>query len=169
MACEGDVNGALAMLILTWLSGQPTHNTDLLNPIAEDDTIVFSHCGSGGFYLAADPGGITLAPVRLMDQGLCCLFTAKPGPVTLVNIVPTMAGYQMALLFGTAADTEMVFPGNPLRVRFAFPYQDILDWIAREGIGHHWVAAYGDWRPELTHLAHMVGCSLVDAGCASRH
>ncbi|HIE29102.1 TPA: hypothetical protein EYP66_17655, partial [Candidatus Poribacteria bacterium] len=91
LACEGDVNGALGMLILTRLSGEPTHNTDLLNPILEDNTIVFSHCGSSGFSLANALSEITLAPVRLMDRGLCCLFTAKPGPVTLVNIVPTMA------------------------------------------------------------------------------
>jgi L-fucose isomerase-like protein len=160
VACEGDVNGALGMLMLTWLSGEPVHNTDLLNPIPEDNSIVFSHCGSGGFSLAEDPSEITLAPVRLMDRGLCCLFTARPGPVTLINIVPTMSGYQMALLFGTAVQTNMVFPGNPLRVRFESPHRDILSWIVREGIGHHWMAAYGDWRVELSQLANLVGCSL---------
>jgi len=161
VACEGDVNGALGMLMLTWLSGQPTHNTDLLNPIPEDNSIVFSHCGSGGFSLAQEPRKITLAPVRLMDQGLCCIFPAKPGPVTLINIVPTMDGYQMALLLGTAVETDMIFPGNPLRVRFGAPYQDILRWIVEEGIGHHWIAAYGDWSAELSHLMDMVGCVLT--------
>jgi len=159
VACEGDVNGALTMLMLTWLSGQPTHNTDLLNPIPEDNSIVFSHCGSGAFSLSERPHEITLAPVRLMDRGLCCLFPAKPGAVTLANIVPTVGGYQMALLFGRAVETEMLFPGNPLRVRFESPYQDVLNWIAKEGIGHHWMAAYGDWRPELSHLANMLGCA----------
>jgi L-fucose isomerase-like protein len=158
------VNGALGMLMLTWLSGQPTHNTDLLSPIPEDNSIVFSHCGSGGFSLAAHPSEITLAPVRLMHRGLCCLFTGRPGPITLIDIVPTVAGYQMALLSGTAVRTEMVFPGNPLRVRFESPYQDILSWILLEGIGHHWMAAYGDWRVELSHLADMVGCSLFEQG-----
>jgi len=161
VACEGDVNGALAMLMLTWLAQQPTHHTDLLDPIPDDHTIVFSHCGSGGFSLAQERGQITFAPVRLMDQGLCCRFPAKPGPVTLINIVPSMAGYQMALLLGTAVETEMVFPGNPLRVRFESSYHDVLSWIAAEGIGHHWVAAYGDWRAQLSHLVDMVGCPLV--------
>ncbi|MFW9847461.1 MAG: hypothetical protein ACFFD6_11975, partial [Candidatus Thorarchaeota archaeon] len=92
IACEGDVNGAVGMLMLTWLSGQPSHNTDLLNPISEDNSIVFSHCGSGGFSLAAQPSEVSLAPVRLMHGGLCCLFPARPGGVTLMNIVPAMAG-----------------------------------------------------------------------------
>ena len=78
LACEGDVNGALGMLMLTRLSGSPVHNTDFLDPIPEDNAIVFSHCGSGAFSLAESPSQINLASVRLMDQGLCCLFPAKP-------------------------------------------------------------------------------------------
>lgn len=161
VACEGDVNGALGMLMLTWLSGEPTHNTDLLNPILEDNTIVFSHCGSGGFSLAQAVSEVTLAPVRLMDEGLCCLFTARPGPVTLVNIIPTMESYQIGVMFGEALKTEMVFPGNPLRVRFDSDIKNIFSWIADEGLGHHWMAAYGDLTEELTDFANMVGCRLT--------
>ena len=161
VACEGDLNGALGMLILIWLSGQPTHNTDLLNPIEEDNTIVFSHCGSGSFSLANNLSEVTLAPVRLMDKGLCCLFTARPGTVTLVNIVPTIDGYKMGVMEGKAVETEMVFPGNPLRVHFYLDYKKVLNWIADEGLGHHWIAAYGDLRNQLTDFARMTRCQLT--------
>ena len=161
VACEGDVNGALGMLIQTHLTGQPVHNTDLLDPLPSENAIVFSHCGSGGFSLAARSSEIHLAPVRLMDRGLCCLFPARPGPVTLLNIVPTLDGYQMGVLYGEALETDMVFPGNPLRVRFATDYREILSWIAGEGLGHHWMAAYGDLRMPLSDLTAMVGCQLT--------
>ena len=164
VACEGDVNGAMAMMILSWLSSEPTHNTDLLNPIPEDNAIVFSHCGSGGFSLAEGNSEITLAPVRLMDRGLCCLFTAKPGPVTLVNIVPTMESYEMAVVEGMALETDMVFPGNPLKVRFESDYREVLSWIADEGLGHHWMAAYGSFRQELADLADLVECKFRSIG-----
>ena len=161
LACEGDVNGALGMLMLTMLSGNPTHNTDLLDPIPEENAIVLSHCGSGAFSLAEDRSQITLASVRLMDQGLCCLFPAKPGPVTLVNIVPTLDGYKMGILFGEAIKTGMIFPGNPLKVRFDSDYGDVLSWIAKEGLGHHWMVVYGDSREQLVDLASMVRCELT--------
>jgi L-fucose isomerase-like protein len=183
IACEGDINGALGMLILSQLSEEPahntdflnqfripnsefriprpTHNTDLLNPILEDNAIVFSHCGSSGFSLANDLSEVTLAPVRLMDRGLCCLFTAKPGPVTLVNIVPTMNSYQIGVMFGNAVKTDMVFPGNPLKVRFDSDVKEVLNWIENEGLGHHWMAAYGDLRNQITDFAGMVGCQLT--------
>lgn len=163
VACEGDVNGALGMWILTTLTGQSVHNTDLLDPIPTENAIVFSHCGNGGFSLAADRHQITLGPVRLMNRGVCALFPARPGPVTLVNLVPTLSGYRMGMLFGEAVETDMVFPGNPLRVRFQSDYRDLLHWIVAEGLGHHWMAAYGDLRRPLADLATMVGCEWVSA------
>jgi L-fucose isomerase-like protein len=160
MACEGDVNGALGMVMLTRLTGEGVapHNTDLLDPIPAENTIVYSHCGSGCFALAASRESITLGPVRLMNRGVCSQFPAKPGAVTLLNIVASMSGYRMAALYGEAIETGMIFPGNPLRVRFASDYRDILAWIAREGLGHHWMASYGDARVPLADLSEMVGC-----------
>ena len=58
LACEGDVNGAVGQLMLTLLTGQPTHNTDWLDPL-DDGTVVFTHCGSGSFSLAEQPSDIS--------------------------------------------------------------------------------------------------------------
>ncbi len=159
LGCEGDVNGAVGQLLLTRLSGQPTHNTDWLEPL-EDGTVIFTHCGSGSFTLAKDPRDITLSAVRLMDQGVCALFPAKPGPVTLVSLLPLGDGYQLALLEGEAVPTTMVFPGNPLRVRFPQPTPALLDWIFAQGIGHHWMAAYGHFGREIKHWADLCGPAL---------
>lgn len=159
LGCEGDVNGAIAQLMLTRLTGQPTHNTDWLEPL-EDGTVVLTHCGSGSFCLAEKPEDITLTAVRLMDQGVCATFPAKPGPVTLINLIPAGHGYQLALLEGRAMPTEMVFPGNPLRVRFNEPTEDVIDWIHAEGIGHHWMAGYGLVAAEVRHWAALAGESL---------
>lgn len=156
VGCEGDVNGAVGQLILTLLTGHPTHNTDWLEPL-HDNTIVFSHCGSGSFELAADKQEIVLSPVRLANTGVCALFPAKPGIVTLLNLMPHSNGYQIALLTGEAVPATMVFPGNPLRVRFPHPIGRIIDWIHEKGIGHHWMAGYGEVSDQLRYWANMAG------------
>ena len=156
-SCEGDMNSAAAMLMLSRLTGQPVHNTDLLAVHEEDDSMVFSHCGSGGFSIAGDRKDISLAPVRLMDRGCCVLFPAKPGPVTAVNLVGRRGTYRMAVATGEAIPTEMVFPGNPVRVRFKTPVAQVLDTIAGEGIGHHWMIGYGDVSEALRHLCGLTG------------
>ncbi|MEI6513109.1 MAG: hypothetical protein WCO51_07520 [bacterium] len=156
LACEGDINGAVAQYMLTLLSSQPTHNTDWLDPM-EDGTVIFTHCGSGSFSLAHKQSEIALNSVRLMGQGVCALFPAKPGHVTLIGFVPSLAGYQCALLEGEALPSELVFPGNPLRVRFNKPTPDIINWIHEEGIGHHWMIAYGSYGEEIRNWSKMVG------------
>lgn len=160
MACEGDVHGAIGQLILTLLSGQPTHNTDWLDPL-EDGSVVFTHCGSGSFSLAEKEDDIHLASVRLMGQGACALFPSKPGPVTLINLLARADGYQCAMLEGEALPTEMVFPGNPLRVRFPVHARELIEWIHCEGIGHHWMAAYGHWGAELRVWQQLAGEGFV--------
>ena len=159
LGCEGDVNGAVAQLMLTLLTEQPTHNTDWLEPLP-DGSVVMTHCGSGSFDLAESAGDITLDSVRLMGQGVCALFPARPGPVTLMNLVPFGDGYQLALLTGEALSTEMVFPGNPLRVQFSQRTTDLIDWIHAEGVGHHWMAGYGQVAPEIRSWASLAGPSL---------
>ncbi len=161
IACEGDINGALGMIMLSWLSSASVHNTDLLDPIPEDNAIIFSHCGSGGFSLSKSYTDISLSPVRLMDSGVCCLFPAKPGYVTLINIVPTIGSYKISILEGNALETDMVFPGNPIKVKFEQDYRYVLSWIIKEGLGHHWMITYGSFKSELTDLASMIGCELA--------
>jgi len=156
LACEGDVNGAVGQLVLQLLTGEPTHNTDWLNPL-EDGTVIFTHCGSGSFGLAERPQDITLADVRLMGQGVCALFPAKPGPVTLLSLLARAGGYQIALLEGEALPATMVFPGNPVRVRLAQPTTDLIDWIHAEGIGHHWMIGYGHVAQEVRAWASLAG------------
>ncbi len=156
LACEGDVNGAVAQLMLTLLTDAPAHNTDWLDPL-QDETVAFSHCGSGSFSLAEKQSDILLTPVRLMDQGVCAIFPAKPGPVTLLNLMTKPDGYQLALVEGEAVHTEMVFPGNPVRVKFSQPLSDVMDWIFDEGIGHHWMIGYGHVGEEIRTWAKIVG------------
>ena len=160
LACEGDAHGAVGQYMLQLLTGQPTHNTDWLDP-ADAHSVVFTHCGSGSLTLAENSGDIRISSVRLMRQGACALFTAKPGPVTLVNITPHAEGYQCGVLEGEAVHTEMVFPGNPVRVRFTQPVRTLIDWVHRAGLGHHWMIGYGHVAGEIRSWASMVGRGLT--------
>jgi len=78
----------------------------------------------------------------------------------MVNIIPHDAGYQLALLEGEAVSTPMVFPGNPLRVGFGRPITELIEWIHDEGIGHHWMAGYGQVGEEIRCWASMAGPDL---------
>ncbi len=160
LACEGDAHGAVAQLMLSLLSTSPTMNTDFLEPL-DNESIVFTHCGSSSLRLADRKADTALNSVRLMGQGACVLFPAKPGTVTLLNITPSENAYKCAMLTGQALPTGMVFPGNPARIKFKYPAKDVISWIFDEGLGHHWMIAYGDFTSEMRAWAGLVRNNLI--------
>lgn len=159
--CEGDVNNTVTMKLLYELTGQPINNGDTLYPDIQANTLLFSHCGSTGFSIAATKEEICLAPVRLANSGVCTLFTAKPGPVTLANLVGRGGTMRLSVLQGDAVPTGMDFPGSPVKVRFKRPVLDIHREIADKGIGHHWMTGYGDVTRELETFCKMNGITYI--------
>lgn len=150
VSCEGDINGAIGMLILQNLSSSPSFNTDFLEPV--EDTIIFSHCGSSSFTLSSDRKNIILSPVRLKNEGVCCLFPLKEGQVTLLNIVKVDNTYRFSFLEGEAVKTDLIFPGNPIKIRFNKKPDEIIKWIFDNCIGHHWMGCYGHYGKEIIKL-----------------
>ncbi len=159
--CEGDVMGTVAMKLLSELTGGPVHNTDLLYPDPDGDTILFSHCGSGAFSLAAAKEDVQLAPVRLAGCGVCTLFPARPGTVTLINLVGRRGTLRLSAIVGEAVTCGMEFPGNPLKVHFQRSVTDIVQNIAEEGSGHHWMAGYGNVIQELEAFCSLAGVRMI--------
>ena len=146
-SCEGDVTNALTMQILYALGDRPVNNTDLLYLDDKKNTILFAHCGSSGFSIAG--GQIELAPVRLAETGVCCKFVMAPGKVTAVNICGHGDTFRLSYMVGDAIPCGMEFPGNPVVIRFDKPVEQINEEIMANGIGHHWMVAYGDFSEEL--------------------
>ena len=141
-SCEGDVTNALTMQMVYELSSRPVNNTDLLYLDEKKNTILFAHCGSSGFSIAG--GEIELAPVRLAETGVCCKFVMAAGKVTAVNICGHGDMFRLSYMVGDAIPCGMEFPGNPVVIRFEKPVEQINEEIMANGIGHHWMVAYGD-------------------------
>ncbi len=149
-SCEGDVTNALTMKLMYDLSGKPINNTDLLYLDDSANTILFAHCGSSGFSIAE--GEIDLCPVRLAETGVCTKFLVKPGKVTAVNICGHGEEFRLSFMVGDAVPCGMEFPGNPVKIKFDKPVSQINKEIMQNGIGHHWMVAYGDFSKELKYF-----------------
>ncbi len=160
-ACEGDINSLILMYFLMKLSGSPVHNIDPLYLYEDDNSIIGSHCGSGSFDLATNNREIELANVRLANKGVCVLFTSKPGKVTMANLVGRKGTYRMGILEGKAIQTEMEFPGNPIRVKLPITISKFLEIVEEFGLGHHWIIAYGNHIKSLEHLTSLLKIDLI--------
>jgi len=167
-ACEGDVNSAVGMRLLSWFSGGPVHNTDLLADDPDENTIIFSHCGSGAFCLASSRDEIVLDCCRLMDTGVTVQYPGRPGRVTGVNLVGPSGDYRLGLFGGEAVPTELVFPGNPVKARLDVPVLDFLEEVAEAGLGHHWMIGEGDATPALLEFGRLTGIPVFQPGLGGK-
>jgi L-fucose isomerase-like protein len=167
-ACEGDVNSAVGMRLLSWFSDGPVHNTDLLADDPEENTIIFSHCGSGAFCLASSRDEVVLDCCRLMDKGVTVQYPGRPGRVTGVNLVGPGGDYRLGVFGGEAVPTELVFPGNPVKVRLDVPVLGLLEGVAEEGLGHHWMIGEGDATPALLEFGRLAGIPVFQPGLRAK-
>jgi L-fucose isomerase-like protein len=163
-ACEGDVNSAVAMRILAWFTDGPVHNADLLQDDPVENTVTFSHCGSGAFCLANCREDIVLDSCRLMNVGVTGQYPGRSGRVTLVNLVGRRGTYRLGIASGQAVPTELVFPGNPVKVRLDVPVEQFLEDIADDGLGHHWMIGEGDAVEALLAFARLRHIQICEPG-----
>ncbi len=160
--CEGDLNAALVMYLLQSFTGQPAHFGEILEVNEEQNTLITSHCGCGAPSLAARPAAIRLTPVRLFDRGIAIRYPSKAFPeTTFVNLTGRTGTYRMCAVGGSAIETAMVFEGNPVAFRAKVPVRRLLDRIAEQGFGHHWMMGYGDALLPLKSFCRMTGTEVV--------
>ena len=150
--CEGDMNSTIAMLLLSELSGRPTHFGEMVDIDLETNEIYTTHCGAGAPSFA-DDRGFFLCPVRLADSGVCIRYCAMCSDITYVGMLGRRGTYRLCAFEGTPVPTEMVYDGNPLRFKLKTPARIIWDVTAEHGFHHHWITGIGSWSGALKEFA----------------
>lgn len=161
-SCEGDVNSAVMMKIMKDVSGECVNNTDILNPLPDDNAIIFAHCGSSGFSIAPSPDEVHLKPVRIVDTGVCSLFRPKLGTVTAADLVGHGNNLRMSVMTGEAIEKEYLFPGNQACIKVERNAVDICKDVIDKACGHHWMIGYGDVRQQLKEYCESHGIIYQD-------
>jgi L-arabinose isomerase len=163
---EGDVNTAVAQLILQELAGQAT---TLENYVIDydQDAVMFSHDGHG------NPAMGTKGAVKVKHSiyyhgvhgfGAGFEFAYEPGPITNLAVVTTGYGQWRFVI----SEGELLpFPPREISAPQTLFKHDTLSiaawcdaWL-RAGATHHMGAAQGRWTAQLLHLATMLGIEAV--------
>jgi L-arabinose isomerase len=163
---EGDVNTAVAQLILQELAGQAT---TLENYVIDFDNqaVMFSHDGHGNPALGT-PGAVSVKHSiyyhGVHGFGAGFEFAYQPGPITNLALVLVADGRWR---FVISEGQLLPFPPRPIsapQTLFRHDTLSIADWCdgwLRAGATHHMGAAQGRWTAQLLHLARMLGVEAV--------
>jgi len=163
---EGDVNTAVAQLILQELAGQATTLENYVIDF-DNEALMFSHDGHGNPALGI-PGAVKVKHSiyyrGVHGFGASFEFSYQPGPITNLALI-TMGDGRWR--FVVSEGQLLPFPPRPIsapQTLFKHDTLSIADWCdawLRAGASHHMGAAPGRWTSQLLHLARMLGIDAV--------
>lgn len=174
-ACEGDVFGAVSMLILQTLAGRPTTLVDLVDIDEEDQSVQMWHCGPSAkefargkkYDLSVNYHGLPQTPgMDINSCGVTRDMVFAPGAVT-------------SLRLSGEADQLFIFSGRiPEEDKPSFhgcrgwvgdialngektTLMDFINTIMVQGLSHHYTLAYGDYTDKACELSAWLGLSKI--------
>lgn len=165
-APEGDVNCAVAQLVLQELAGQATTVENYVIDF-ENNAVMFSHDGHGNPALAT-PGGVKVKHSIYYEGvhgfGAGFEFAYEPGPVTNLALVTTG---ENRWRFVISEGDFLPFPPRPISApqtlfrHHSLPVDEWCNSWCAGGAPHHMAAAQGRWADQLVQIAHMLGIEAV--------
>lgn len=173
-ACEGDLPGAVSMLMLKYITEQPATLMDLSGFDEDDETVFMWHCGPSPECYAND-NGVKLTysnqPTATKDfnrVGLLHDMVFKPQAVTFMRFAGEWDG--MFLADGNIINTpKNSFEGSRgwvggLRLnRENISVRDFINTILVQGFQHHYPMMSGDITKELMEIAAWLDLKHVEA------
>ncbi|OGV67724.1 MAG: hypothetical protein A3K19_10825 [Lentisphaerae bacterium RIFOXYB12_FULL_65_16] len=167
-SCEGDVLGALTMLIEQRLSSAMPFFADLISFDERANSAVLWHCGAAAPSLCADFARTALRKHSVIDggdrKGVVRDFPLRPGRITLARVSEDRdGGYRLLLAAGTGLETAQIHRGNPLAIQFDCSVKALTDTIIEQGFEHHTVLTHAEIGAELRALCRWLDIRVVEA------
>lgn len=162
IACEGDVDATLAMIVENYITKESTFITDLININEDDNYLTFWHCGNAAPSLHSKKSDTVLGNHPLAGQGTAFRTTLKTGKVTIARFCNIHGKYKLFLLRGEAIDTDMYTPGSMVNVKTVQPVRDIIEGIIEKGIPHHYSIVWEDIADEMIAVAQLLGIEIIE-------
>ncbi len=139
--CEGDINAALSMLLLNYLTGRPTW---MANPVSinyERNTLTIAHC-TVPLNLIPDPGKTVLRSHFESGRGVAVQGPLAKGEVTLARLGgPSLD--RMMILYGEIVDSDMGY-GYMCRTQAEVKLKGSVADFVDKSLGNHLALVPGD-------------------------
>lgn len=167
VATEADVTAVVAMLILQELAGEVTFLENYVIDF-DNDAIILSHDGHGNPAMAADPKKVRIKPSIYYEgingRGAGLEFAYKPGPVTLLSLIPLGDGdWRLIVCEG---ESIPMTPRPVVAPQMLFRYgggsiSEFCDAWLLAGAPHHMALAYGHLSGLVEKLGRLKGVEVA--------
>ena len=167
VSMEAEVGGAVALLMLKWLSGKAPMYTEIFGVDQEENCLLIGHAGIHDVtHLVESREDILIEPdgeyVESEPDSAWMRFRAKGGHVTLLSVFCDVERFKMVISTGEALSGKPKLLGSPhAYVKLKTPLSAFFEAAIRSGMTQHWALVHDDVVDELLALADILGLDRI--------
>ncbi len=162
LACEGDLEGAISMLLHKAVGAETPYLFDFSQVDLARNFALFWHCGVAPCNLWDGRSCRSLDSYFAGGKGVTADFVLKPGELSIARLDSARGARRLFLQRARAVPMEKELKGTYLKAVFDRPVREVLDLVIGKGIAHHASVAYGDFMEPLKVAALLKGWEIVE-------
>jgi len=162
LACEGDVEGALSMLVHRAIGAETPFLFDFSQVDFEKDYALFWHCGVAPCNLWDGKCVRSLDTYFAGGKGVTADFVLKSGPLSIFRLDSAGGKYRAFMQEANAVPMEKELKGTYMKAVFSRPVSEVLRVVVDNGIAHHASVVYGDFMRPIRLAAKLAGWEVIE-------
>ncbi len=162
LACEGDVEGALSMLMHRSVGAETPFLFDFSQVDFEQDHALFWHCGVAPCNLWDGRCIRSLDTYFAGGKGVTADFVLKEGVLSILRLDSADGRYRVFLQTARAIPMDKELKGTYLKAKFEVPVRQVLDRIIENGVAHHASVVYGTYIEPFRIAARIAGWEVIE-------
>ncbi|MCE1206198.1 MAG: fucose isomerase [Spirochaetia bacterium] len=162
LACEGDVEGAISMLMHRAVGAETPFLFDFSQVDFEKNHALFWHCGVAPCNLWDGKCNRSLDTYFAGGKGVTADFVLKSGEVSVLRLDSADGKYRVFIQKATAVPMEKELKGTYLKAVFDSPVQEVLAKVVNNGIAHHASVVYGTYLEPFRIAAKIAGWEVIE-------
>jgi L-fucose isomerase-like protein len=161
IACEGDLEGALSMLVHRAVGGETPYLFDFSQVDLEKNFALFWHCGVAPCNLWDGCSVRSLDTYFAGGKGVTADFVLKSGELSIARIDTARGKRRLFLQRAHAVPMDKDLKGTYVKATFDRPVKEVLDLIVGKGVAHHASMVYGEYMKPLEIAAGLLGWEVI--------
>jgi len=162
LACEGDVEGGISMLMQRAVGAETPFLFDFSQVDFEQDFALFWHCGVAPCNLWDGRCVRSLDTYFAGGKGVTADFVLKEGELSVLRLDSAEGKYRVFLQKARAIPMEKELKGTYLKAKFDEPVRNVLDKVIQHGVAHHASVVYGNYIEPFRIAAKIAGWELIE-------
>lgn len=162
LACEGDIEAALSMIVVKAAGESTPFMADLSQVNYQENFALLWHDGVAPCNLWDGICKRSLETYFAGGKGVTADFVLKSGPMSIFRIDTARGITRIFYEEGDAVNMKKELSGTYAKVIFKHHIKEVIDTVVYTGVAHHVIMGYVQYNQAMRYLARIKGWEIID-------